>query len=142
MQRITENSTRNVNLRKVEETSIFRSTITYNHNNRRITYRVFRSIEAAPAWFEYGNALLTKEEDNPSEALLGDTAAPAASSSSSSSSSSMAPADIEVDEGEGEEQGEDEEDEEPDDLQIAWEAFEVIFIPIIILIFISSHIAL
>ena len=32
------------------------------------------SIEIAPAYFEYGNALLTKEEENPSYGLLGDAA--------------------------------------------------------------------
>ena len=32
------------------------------------------SVEIAPAYFEYGNALLTKEEENPSYGLLGDAA--------------------------------------------------------------------
>ena len=36
-----------------------------------------QSIESAPAWFEYGNALLLKEEENPSDDLLGAAAAEA-----------------------------------------------------------------
>lgn len=32
------------------------------------------SLEVAPAWFEYGNALLQKEEENPSYGLLGNAA--------------------------------------------------------------------
>ena len=36
-----------------------------------------QSIEAAPAWFEYGNALLLTEEENPTDDLLGAAAAEA-----------------------------------------------------------------
>jgi len=30
-----------------------------------------QSIELAPIWYEYGNSLLAKEEDNPTDSLLG-----------------------------------------------------------------------
>jgi hypothetical protein len=36
-----------------------------------------KSLEVAPAWFEYGRALLLKEQENPSDDLLGAAAAEA-----------------------------------------------------------------
>ena len=92
------------------------------------------SLACAAAWFEYGNALLTKEEDNPSDGLLGNqqpTETEQAVDStditnilSGQAPVSIVPADIEVDE--ENEENENDEDEEVNDLQIAWESFEVI----------------
>lgn len=36
-----------------------------------------KSVEVAPAWFEYGRALLLKEQESPSDDLLGAVAAEA-----------------------------------------------------------------
>lgn len=85
------------------------------------------SVEAAAAWYEYGNVLLLKEEENPTNDLLGNV---------QSDPSQPVPEDEDVgdeeegDEGEEGEDGEDngEEAEEIEgDLQIAWEALDVSF---------------
>lgn len=82
------------------------------------------SVEAAAAWYEYGNALLLKEEEAPTDDLLGNV----------QSDPANPPEDDEVgDEDEPEEGGEDEgeegggqgEEEVEGDLQIAWEALDV-----------------
>jgi len=106
--------------------------------------------EVAPAWYEYGNALLQKEEENPSYGLLGSAAEDeveakaakeAEAAEGAGGASSSVPARLESDEGEepevgghaaADEGGEDEDaeeaedanDDEPDDLQIAFEALE------------------
>ena len=84
------------------------------------------SVEAAAAWYEYGNVLLLKEEENPSNDLLGNV---------QNDHPENAPEDEDVGEDEGEEQedtpddaGDDEAEEGDDvegDLQIAWEALDV-----------------
>lgn len=84
------------------------------------------SVEAAAAWYEYGHALLLKEEDNPSNDLLGNV---------QGEPNQPPPEDEDVgdDDGPDEEAGTDGENgeggEDPDevegDLQIAWEALDV-----------------
>ena len=85
------------------------------------------SPQAAAAWYEYGNALLLKEEENPANGVLGNV-----------NPDAPVPEDDDVGEENGrdtaaeaagdEEEGEfDEEDEPEGDLQIAWEALDVSF---------------
>ena len=80
------------------------------------------SVEAAAAWYEYGNVILLKEEENPSDTLLGNV---------ESDPSQPPPEDEDVgeeDDGpDGEAQGDEGEDgdEVDGDLQIAWEALDV-----------------
>lgn len=73
------------------------------------------SIEAAQAYYEYGNALLVQQEENPSDNLL-------------ASADGNQADDIEVpdenEEGENEEGAENDEKED-DDLQISWENLDV-----------------
>jgi hypothetical protein len=85
------------------------------------------SVESAAAWYEYGNVLLLKEEENPSNGLLGNV---------SSDPDQPPPEDEDVGDEEEEEngdaggdqeegEGEEEADEVEGDLQIAWEALDV-----------------
>jgi hypothetical protein len=83
------------------------------------------SVDTAPAYFEYGSALLLKEEDNPTNGLLGNVNA---------EEGAPPPEDEDVDSeddgpgeaSEGEEEGDEEEEEEIDgDRQIAWEVLDV-----------------
>jgi hypothetical protein len=84
------------------------------------------SVEAAAAWYEYGHVLLLKEEENPSNDLLGNV---------QSDPTQPPPEDEEVGEedeaGEGADDGSEdgagpeEEEEVEGDLQIAWEALDV-----------------
>lgn len=77
------------------------------------------SVEAAQAYYEYGNALLIQQEENPSDNLLGGSENQPVESQES----------VEVDEaGVGEDEDEEDADEEKgddDDLQIAWENLDV-----------------
>lgn len=84
-----------------------------------------RSVETAQAYYEYGNALLTKEEENPANGVL-------ANVESGPKSGEEENVDEEEEEGEGgEEEGGGEEgeeggQEEPEgDVQIAWETLDV-----------------
>jgi len=86
------------------------------------------SVQAAAAWYEYGNVLLLKEEENPANGVLGNVEA---------NPNGTVPEDDEV--GDEEEDNEDgagpadgeegetmeEEDEPEGDLQVAWEALDV-----------------
>ena len=84
------------------------------------------SVQAAAAWYEYGNALLLKEEENPANGVLGNVEA---------NPNGTVPEDDEV--GDDEEEGDaepadgdegeamEEEDEPEGDLQVAWEALDV-----------------
>ncbi len=85
------------------------------------------SPQAAAAWYEYGNALLLKEEENPANGVLGNV-----------NPDAPVPEDDDVGEEDGpdtaaeaagdEDEGEFEDEEEPEgDLQIAWEALDVSF---------------
>lgn len=72
-------------------------------------------MEAAEAYYEYGNALLIQQEENPSDNLIG-------------SSDGQPQEDVEIDEeaaGEDEEGTVDGDDKGDDDLQIAWENLDV-----------------
>lgn len=93
-----------------------------------------QSIEAAPAWFEYGNALLLTEEENPTDDLLG-AAAAEAKKAAKALGDEMGGASTEQNEGSDEEDDESndgdveinrgEEEEEESDMQVAWECLEV-----------------
>lgn len=100
------------------------------------------SLECAPAWFAYGNALLTKEEDRPSENVVTQDGQVrfqrfCAFSAYYFSQDSETPNDIEVNDEQdddedpndpilgNEEDKEDREDDDADDIQIAWESFEM-----------------
>lgn len=85
------------------------------------------SLQAAEAYYEYGNALLSKEEENPSGNLLGPT--------DESGGNEVVDIDVEEaeedegakddgaeEEGEG---GEGDEEDQPDDMQIAFENLDV-----------------
>lgn len=77
------------------------------------------SLQAAPAYYEYGNALLVQQEENPSDTLLGN-----ADSNGDDGNQANAVEDTVVnDDDDDEDQGEDEKD---DDLQIAWENLDVL----------------
>ena len=84
------------------------------------------SVESAVAYYEYGNALLLKEEENPSNDLLGNVDATA-----SNDSKHIEDEDIDDEDEEAEGETEDHpkagvEDDEPEgDLQIAWEVLDV-----------------
>lgn len=103
-----------------------------------------KSLVVAPVWFEYGNALLSKEEDNPSNNLLGTAA------NEAKKAAQMLGAEEDAEDGGEEEEGEDSADqpgdeskaegkegevegaegaealaEEEEDIQMAWEALEV-----------------
>lgn len=76
------------------------------------------SLQAAPAYYEYGNALLVQQEENPSDTLLGN-----ADSNGDDGTQAKTVEDTVVSEDDDDEdQGEDEKD---DDLQIAWENLDV-----------------
>lgn len=87
------------------------------------------SLETAQAWYEYGNVLLLKEEENPTNDLLGNV-------QQDPSHPNEVPEDEDVGEedepdneagaDDGEEGGDFEDEDEPEgDLQIAWEALDV-----------------
>jgi nuclear autoantigenic sperm protein len=84
------------------------------------------SVESAVAYYEYGNALLLKEEENPSNDLLGNVDAAA-----SNDSKHVEDEDVDDEDEDAEGETEDrpkavEEDDEPEgDLQIAWEVLDV-----------------
>ena len=101
-----------------------------------------KSLVVAPLWFEYGNALLAKEEDNPSNNLLGTAANEAKKAVQMLGSEEQAEGDeeegeepsdepgvasmTEGKEGEGEGgEGAEALAEEEEDIQMAWEALEV-----------------
>ncbi len=85
-------------------------------------------MSSARAYFEYGNALLIKEEENPSHGLLGNVDgsdnqggdAPNANSNEEGGEENDDDADEDGGDAEGEEQ-----EEIEDDLQIAWEVLDV-----------------
>mmetsp|Transcript_37344 Transcript_37344/g.38024 ORF Transcript_37344/g.38024 Transcript_37344/m.38024 type:complete len:459 (+) Transcript_37344:38-1414(+) len=108
------------------------------------------SIQVAPVWFEYGNALLSKEEDSPTDDLLGKSAAdevkkqiketiedikedddenndeddddlPNSRNEESNTEPISSSAGTKENDGDEEEKG----DEEASDMEIAWEALEV-----------------
>jgi len=86
------------------------------------------SLESAVAYYEYGNALLLKEEENPSNDLLGNVDGAATNDSKKIEDEDV---DEEDEEGETEDHtnavngGEGEDDEPEGDLQIAWEVLDV-----------------
>ena len=94
-----------------------------------------KSLEVAPVWFEYGHALLSKEEDSPSNNLLG-----AAANEAKKAAQMLGEEDAEGDPDEEREDppgeskvgdaGDDAEAlaEEEEDIQMAWEALEVWFL--------------
>lgn len=78
------------------------------------------SVEAAQAYYEYGNALLIQQEENPSDNLLGGNENQPLETQESVEIDETAAGEDEDDEDAGEEdKGED------DDLQIAWENLDV-----------------
>lgn len=106
----------------------------------------------APIWFEYGNALLAKEEDSPSDDLLGAAAAeakrqarnifPSPQETNEDGSGNEVEEEEEVDDVEGPEvtvphmgpngesansQSAPADDQDGSDMEIAWEALEVHF---------------
>lgn len=82
------------------------------------------SVESAVAHYEYGNALLLKEEENPSNDLLGNVDATASNDSKHVEDEDVDDEDEEA-EGETEENPPQEDDEPEGDLQIAWEVLDV-----------------
>mmetsp|Transcript_10240 Transcript_10240/g.15510 ORF Transcript_10240/g.15510 Transcript_10240/m.15510 type:complete len:346 (-) Transcript_10240:160-1197(-) len=90
------------------------------------------SIEIAPVWLEYGRALLLKEQENPTDDLLGAMSAEAkkqaqalgAELNGGASSSAAEDENVDEDDGAGDDNAENEENE-PNDMEIAWEALEV-----------------
>lgn len=96
-----------------------------------------KSIEAAPAWFEYGIALLTKEQDCPSDELLGNTNSSLPENDNEKANDVLSGKKSvglreeeeesyeEVPEFIDAENQDDDEEEDINDLQIAWEAFEM-----------------
>lgn len=89
------------------------------------------SLETAQAWYEYGNVLLLKEEENPSNDVLGnvqhDPSHPNVVPEDDDVGEEDAPDDAaEAEDEEGGEEGEFADEDEPEgDLQIAWEALDV-----------------
>jgi len=85
------------------------------------------SVETAPLWYEYGDCLLSKEEENPSDDLLG-AAAREARAAAQSLGQELRGDDVTsddvTDEGRYEVDNNDEQNEEIDDLQYAWEALD------------------
>lgn len=78
------------------------------------------SVEAAQAYYEYGNALLIQQEENPSDNLLGGNENQPLETQESVEIDETAAAD------DGDEEDADDEDKgEDDDLQIAWENLDV-----------------
>eukprot|EP01042_Synura_sphagnicola_P000954 gene954-1075_t len=111
-------------------------------------------LALAPIWFEYGNALLAKEEDSPSDDLLGAAAAeakrqarnifPSPQETNEDGSGNEVEEEEEVDDVEGPEvtvphmgpngesansQSAPADDQDGSDMEIAWEALEVHFHP-------------
>lgn len=91
-----------------------------------------KSIAAAFAYFEYGRALLAKEEENPSTSLLSNVGKGEDSKGGDDGEqkdSEQREDGDEDEDGENEknddDDNDDEEDQEVGDLQIAWEVFEV-----------------
>lgn len=87
------------------------------------------SLETAQAWYEYGNVLLLKEEENPTNDLLGNVQQDPNRPNEVPEDEDVGEED-EPDNGAEEEGGEDggdfeDEDEPEGDLQIAWEALDV-----------------
>jgi HAT1-interacting factor 1 len=81
------------------------------------------SLNTAHAHYEYGNALLTKEEENPSNDVLGNVERPPGQSAEDMGDEEVGE-DEDEDEQEGEEEGGD--DNEPEgDVQIAWEVLDL-----------------
>jgi hypothetical protein len=103
----------------------------------RITLQGEQTIQVAPLWFEYGRALLMKEQENPTDDLLGAVAEEAkkqAKALGEELNSAENTGEEEEEEGEGQEEGGDEEDgqegeegggEDASDMEVAWEALEV-----------------
>jgi hypothetical protein len=85
------------------------------------------SVESAAAWYEYGNVLLLKEEENPSNGLLGNVSSdpnqPPPEDEDVGDEDEEEDGDAGGDQEEGE--GEEEADDVEGDLQIAWEALDV-----------------
>lgn len=82
------------------------------------------SIECARAYYEYGNALLNKEEENPSHGLLGNVDGGAGEDAQKDEHQGQDESKND-DEGDEEDDEEGEEEEVQDDLQIAWEVLDV-----------------
>eukprot|EP01036_Dinobryon_divergens_P054217 gene54217-72456_t len=92
------------------------------------------SIEVAPLWYEYGNALLSKEEDSPTDDLLG-AAADEAKKQAQILGEELRQQNDEDDENDEDEEEDQEanktsadgaaEEEEASDMEIAWEALEM-----------------
>jgi hypothetical protein len=108
----------------------------------RITSQGEQTIQVAPLWFEYGRALLMKEQENPTDDLLGAVAeeakkqAKALGEELNSAEPTGEEEEEEEEEGEGQEgEGDDQEgqdgngenggEEEASDMEVAWEALEV-----------------
>lgn len=83
------------------------------------------SVQAAAAWYEYGNALLLKEEENPANGVLGNVDPNGAVPEDDDVGDEDEHDDgAEAADGDGDEKM-DEEDEPEGDLQVAWEALDV-----------------
>ena len=82
------------------------------------------ALESAQAYFDYGNALLTKEEENPSNNLLGNVKDEENDNEGDDDENDQN--DKGDDEGKPKSSIEEGEEEEPEgDLQIAWETLDV-----------------
>lgn len=76
------------------------------------------AVESAQAYYEYGNALLVQQEENPSDTLIGN----ADDKNDSANEASTTPDTVVGSDDENEEDGNEKDD---DDLQIAWENLDV-----------------
>lgn len=84
-------------------------------------------MESCYVYYEYGNALLTNEEENSSNEVLGSVANPSAGNAAEEDedvADDESQDDNEGEEGDGEEGGANENDAESD-LQVAWEVLDV-----------------
>jgi tetratricopeptide (TPR) repeat protein len=81
------------------------------------------AVESAQAYYEYGNALLVQQEENPSDTLIGN----ADDKNDSANGASTIPDTVVGSDDENEEDGNEEDgnEKDDDDLQIAWENLDV-----------------
>jgi hypothetical protein len=120
-----------------------------SHILSRISAHGEQTIEVAPIWFEYGRALLMKEQENPTDDLLGAVAEEAKKQAkvlgeelngAGNGEEEEEQEEEEEEEEEGQEkqqeeengeqgEGAGEEGEDASDMEVAWEALEVDFPP-------------